>query len=174
MCELHFFKQYFSNHCLFILYIYIYISLSQQFSRNSPTVVCIIKYLWFQITWITFSITFILFSLFQVTKLPSGLVIASLENYSPASRIGVLIRAGSRYEMIDNLGVTHLLRLAASLVYIIMTLCLTAVLFFCSFHFSMLLIPDDQGSVCLQDLPRCWGCRGKLKVSLLLSLNSFF
>lgn len=53
-----------------------------------------------------------------MTKLPSGLVIASLENYSPASRIGVLIRAGSRYEMIDNLGVTHLLRLAASLVYI--------------------------------------------------------
>uniref|UniRef100_A0A672NHX0 Cytochrome b-c1 complex subunit 2, mitochondrial-like n=1 Tax=Sinocyclocheilus grahami TaxID=75366 RepID=A0A672NHX0_SINGR len=51
----------------------------------------------------------------QVTKLPSGLVIASLENYSPASRIGVLVRAGSRYETIDNLGVSHLLRLAASL-----------------------------------------------------------
>ncbi|KAG1936025.1 Insulinase (Peptidase family M16) protein [Pimephales promelas] len=51
----------------------------------------------------------------QVTKLSSGLVIASLENYSPASRIGVLVRAGSRYESIDNLGVTHMLRLAASL-----------------------------------------------------------
>uniref|UniRef100_A0A672NDI2 Cytochrome b-c1 complex subunit 2, mitochondrial-like n=1 Tax=Sinocyclocheilus grahami TaxID=75366 RepID=A0A672NDI2_SINGR len=51
----------------------------------------------------------------DVTKLPSGLVIASLENYSPASRIGVLVRAGSRYETIDNLGVSHLLRLAASL-----------------------------------------------------------
>lgn len=51
----------------------------------------------------------------QVTKLPSGLVIASLENYSPASRIGVLVKAGSRYETTDNLGVTHLLRLAASL-----------------------------------------------------------
>ncbi|XP_051969234.1 cytochrome b-c1 complex subunit 2, mitochondrial isoform X1 [Xyrauchen texanus] len=51
----------------------------------------------------------------HVTKLPSGLVIASLENYSPASRIGVLIKAGSRYERMDNLGVTHLLRLAASL-----------------------------------------------------------
>uniref|UniRef100_A0A672LIV0 Cytochrome b-c1 complex subunit 2, mitochondrial-like n=1 Tax=Sinocyclocheilus grahami TaxID=75366 RepID=A0A672LIV0_SINGR len=35
--------------------------------------------------------------------------------YSPASRIGVLVRAGSRYETMDNLGVTHLLRLAASL-----------------------------------------------------------
>lgn len=58
------------------------------------------------------------FSPIQVTKLPNGLVIASLENYSPASRIGVLVRAGSRYEAIDNLGVTHMLRLAASLVYI--------------------------------------------------------
>lgn len=51
----------------------------------------------------------------QVTKLPSGLVIASVENYSPASRIGVLIKAGSRYETPDNLGVTHLLRLSANL-----------------------------------------------------------
>lgn len=56
------------------------------------------------------------FLFFQVTKLPSGLVIASLENYSPASRIGVLVKAGSRYETADNLGVTHLLRQAASLV----------------------------------------------------------
>ncbi|KAJ0015797.1 hypothetical protein NQD34_014087 [Periophthalmus magnuspinnatus] len=51
----------------------------------------------------------------QVTKLPSGLVIASQENYSPASKIGVFIKAGCRYETPDNLGVTHLLRLAASL-----------------------------------------------------------
>ncbi|XP_048088368.1 cytochrome b-c1 complex subunit 2, mitochondrial isoform X1 [Alosa alosa] len=51
----------------------------------------------------------------HVTKLPSGLVIASLENYSPASKIGVLIKAGSRYETPDNLGVTHLLRLSANL-----------------------------------------------------------
>ncbi|XP_030631137.1 cytochrome b-c1 complex subunit 2, mitochondrial isoform X1 [Chanos chanos] len=51
----------------------------------------------------------------QVTKLPSGLVIASLENYSPASKIGVFVRAGSRYETMDNQGVTHLLRLASSL-----------------------------------------------------------
>uniref|UniRef100_A0A4W4G6E2 Ubiquinol-cytochrome c reductase core protein 2b n=1 Tax=Electrophorus electricus TaxID=8005 RepID=A0A4W4G6E2_ELEEL len=51
----------------------------------------------------------------EVTKLPSGLVIASLENYSPASRIGVLVRAGSRYETFDSLGVTHLLRLASGL-----------------------------------------------------------
>ncbi|KAI1895972.1 hypothetical protein AGOR_G00090020 [Albula goreensis] len=51
----------------------------------------------------------------QVTKLPSGLVIASLENYSPASRIGVFVKAGCRYETADNQGVTHLLRLAANL-----------------------------------------------------------
>uniref|UniRef100_A0A7N6AL86 Ubiquinol-cytochrome c reductase core protein 2b n=1 Tax=Anabas testudineus TaxID=64144 RepID=A0A7N6AL86_ANATE len=51
----------------------------------------------------------------QVTKLPSGLVIASLENYSPASKIGVFIKAGCRYETPDNQGVTHLLRLASNL-----------------------------------------------------------
>uniref|UniRef100_A0AAX7VBX5 Ubiquinol-cytochrome c reductase core protein 2b n=1 Tax=Astatotilapia calliptera TaxID=8154 RepID=A0AAX7VBX5_ASTCA len=52
----------------------------------------------------------------QVTRLPSGLVIASLENYSPASKIGVFIKAGCRYETPENQGVTHLLRLASGLV----------------------------------------------------------
>ncbi|XP_047466009.1 cytochrome b-c1 complex subunit 2, mitochondrial isoform X2 [Mugil cephalus] len=51
----------------------------------------------------------------QVTKLPSGLVIASLENYSPVSKIGVFIKAGSRYETHGNYGVTHVLRLASTL-----------------------------------------------------------
>nr|XP_020471576.1 cytochrome b-c1 complex subunit 2, mitochondrial-like [Monopterus albus] len=51
----------------------------------------------------------------QVTRLPSGLVIASLENYSPASKIGVFVKAGCRYETHENLGVTHLLRLASNL-----------------------------------------------------------
>ncbi|XP_051925671.1 cytochrome b-c1 complex subunit 2, mitochondrial [Hippocampus zosterae] len=51
----------------------------------------------------------------QVTRLPSGLVIASLENYSPASKIGVFVKAGCRYETLDNQGVTHVLRLAADL-----------------------------------------------------------
>ncbi|XP_035469859.1 cytochrome b-c1 complex subunit 2, mitochondrial isoform X1 [Scophthalmus maximus] len=51
----------------------------------------------------------------HVTRLPSGLVIASLENYSPASKIGVFVKAGSRYETSENQGVTHLLRLASSL-----------------------------------------------------------
>ncbi|XP_008313342.1 cytochrome b-c1 complex subunit 2, mitochondrial [Cynoglossus semilaevis] len=51
----------------------------------------------------------------QVTKLSSGLVIASLENYSPASKIGVVVKAGCRYETPENQGVTHLLRLASNL-----------------------------------------------------------
>uniref|UniRef100_H2LEW5 Ubiquinol-cytochrome c reductase core protein 2b n=1 Tax=Oryzias latipes TaxID=8090 RepID=H2LEW5_ORYLA len=51
----------------------------------------------------------------QVTRLPSGLVIASLENYSPASKIGVFVKAGCRYETPENVGVTHLLRLASNL-----------------------------------------------------------
>ncbi|KAI4807199.1 hypothetical protein KUCAC02_027026 [Chaenocephalus aceratus] len=51
----------------------------------------------------------------HVTRLPSGLVIASLENYSPASKIGVFVRSGCRYETPENQGVTHVLRLASSL-----------------------------------------------------------
>lgn len=51
----------------------------------------------------------------EFTKLPNGLVIASLENYAPASRIGLFIKAGSRYENSNNLGTSHLLRLASSL-----------------------------------------------------------
>ncbi|KAM4525253.1 cytochrome b-c1 complex subunit 2, mitochondrial isoform 1-T1 [Odontesthes bonariensis] len=51
----------------------------------------------------------------HVSKLPSGLVIASLENYSPASKIGVFVKAGCRYETLENQGVTHLVRLASNL-----------------------------------------------------------
>lgn len=51
----------------------------------------------------------------QVSKLPNGLVIASLENYSPLSRVGVFVKAGSRYETLENQGVSHVLRLAANL-----------------------------------------------------------
>uniref|UniRef100_A0ACB8FKS3 Uncharacterized protein n=1 Tax=Sphaerodactylus townsendi TaxID=933632 RepID=A0ACB8FKS3_9SAUR len=51
----------------------------------------------------------------EITKLPNGLIIASLENYSPVSRIGVFIKAGSRYETTANLGITHLLRLSSNL-----------------------------------------------------------
>ncbi|KAG3259463.1 cytochrome b-c1 complex subunit 2, mitochondrial [Ictidomys tridecemlineatus] len=51
----------------------------------------------------------------EFTKLPNGLVIASLENYAPASRIGLFIKAGSRFEDSNNLGTSHLLRLASTL-----------------------------------------------------------
>ncbi|XP_041633971.1 cytochrome b-c1 complex subunit 2, mitochondrial [Cheilinus undulatus] len=51
----------------------------------------------------------------QVSKLPNGLVIASLENYSPLSSVGVFVKAGSRYETMENQGITHVLRLAGNL-----------------------------------------------------------
>lgn len=51
----------------------------------------------------------------QVSKLPNGLVIASLENYSPMSSVGLFIKAGSRHETVQSPGVTHLLRLASNL-----------------------------------------------------------
>uniref|UniRef100_A0A8C7XC10 Ubiquinol-cytochrome c reductase core protein 2a n=1 Tax=Oryzias sinensis TaxID=183150 RepID=A0A8C7XC10_9TELE len=52
---------------------------------------------------------------FEVSKLPNGLVIASIENYSPVSSVGVFVKAGSRYETAENQGVSHVLRLAANL-----------------------------------------------------------
>ncbi|XP_047215250.1 cytochrome b-c1 complex subunit 2, mitochondrial-like [Girardinichthys multiradiatus] len=51
----------------------------------------------------------------QVSKLPNGLVIASLENYFPLSSVSVFVKAGSLHENADNLGVSHVLRLAANL-----------------------------------------------------------
>ncbi|XP_068100921.1 cytochrome b-c1 complex subunit 2, mitochondrial [Hyperolius riggenbachi] len=51
----------------------------------------------------------------QITKLPNGLVVATIENYSPASKIAVFVKAGSRYETGSNLGVNHVLRLASNL-----------------------------------------------------------
>lgn len=51
----------------------------------------------------------------EFTKLPNGLVIASMENYAPTARIGLFIKAGSRYEDANILGTSHLLRLASGL-----------------------------------------------------------
>uniref|UniRef100_A0A6Q2XYA9 Ubiquinol-cytochrome c reductase core protein 2a n=1 Tax=Esox lucius TaxID=8010 RepID=A0A6Q2XYA9_ESOLU len=45
----------------------------------------------------------------------SHLLIASLENNSPVSSVGVFVKAGSRYEAVENQGVCHILRLAANL-----------------------------------------------------------
>ena len=49
------------------------------------------------------------------TKLPSGVIVTSIENYLPVSKIGVFLRAGSRYETSENLGITHVLRNAVGL-----------------------------------------------------------
>ena len=45
----------------------------------------------------------------------NGLTIASLENYSPVTTIGVAIKAGARNEGYDNAGVTHALRVASGM-----------------------------------------------------------
>src|SRR6185437_6545679 len=46
----------------------------------------------------------------KTTTLPNGLVVTSLANQSPIARIGVIVRAGARYEPLDQLGLTHTLR----------------------------------------------------------------
>ncbi|XP_023226305.1 cytochrome b-c1 complex subunit 2, mitochondrial-like [Centruroides sculpturatus] len=51
----------------------------------------------------------------KITNLPNGKTIASIENYSPVSRITVLVKAGPRFENDDNLGISHCLRNAAGL-----------------------------------------------------------
>jgi ubiquinol-cytochrome c reductase core subunit 2 len=51
----------------------------------------------------------------KLSKLPNGLVVASYENYDPIARIAVLVKAGSRYEDHNNLGISHALRNAAGL-----------------------------------------------------------
>lgn len=51
----------------------------------------------------------------KVTVLPSGKVVASVENYSPLSKIAVIVKAGSRYETDDNIGISHCLRNCAGL-----------------------------------------------------------
>uniref|UniRef100_A0A8C5PNY1 Uncharacterized protein n=1 Tax=Leptobrachium leishanense TaxID=445787 RepID=A0A8C5PNY1_9ANUR len=51
----------------------------------------------------------------EITKLPNGVLVAALEKYSPTSNIGVFMKAGSRYENANNLGVNHVLRLAGNL-----------------------------------------------------------
>ena len=54
-----------------------------------------------------------LFYFLQVTKV-NDLTVASIETYAPLSRISLVVRAGSRYEPVDQLGLTHFVRLAAA------------------------------------------------------------
>ncbi|XP_067876077.1 cytochrome b-c1 complex subunit 2, mitochondrial-like isoform X2 [Heterodontus francisci] len=51
----------------------------------------------------------------QMSQLRNGLVIAALENYCPVSKVGIFVKAGSRYEDAGNLGITHCLRVASNL-----------------------------------------------------------
>jgi len=51
----------------------------------------------------------------KVSTLPSGLTVASIENHSPVTTLGVVIKAGSRNEGHDNAGVSHALRIASGM-----------------------------------------------------------
>lgn len=46
----------------------------------------------------------------KVTTLPSGAVVASLENNAPISHVALLFKAGSRYEVPSTHGASHILR----------------------------------------------------------------
>ncbi|XP_055938930.1 cytochrome b-c1 complex subunit 2, mitochondrial-like [Argiope bruennichi] len=51
----------------------------------------------------------------QVSQISSGITVASVENYSPITRISAVVKAGSRYETPQNTGIVHLLRHCAVL-----------------------------------------------------------
>uniref|UniRef100_A0A6M2CVL3 Putative ubiquinol--cytochrome c reductase synganglion overexpressed n=1 Tax=Rhipicephalus microplus TaxID=6941 RepID=A0A6M2CVL3_RHIMP len=51
----------------------------------------------------------------ETSTLPSGLTVTALENYSPVTRLAIVVKAGARYEDGSNLGITHTLRNAATL-----------------------------------------------------------
>lgn len=50
----------------------------------------------------------------KVTRLPNGVVVATLENYSPVTSLAIVFGAGARYEPSNELGLTHCLRMASS------------------------------------------------------------
>ncbi|XP_055376835.1 cytochrome b-c1 complex subunit 2, mitochondrial [Condylostylus longicornis] len=49
------------------------------------------------------------------TALPNKLVVATADSHLPASRISIVFRAGSRFENYENMGASHMLRIAAGL-----------------------------------------------------------
>ncbi|XP_065283843.1 cytochrome b-c1 complex subunit 2, mitochondrial [Dermacentor albipictus] len=51
----------------------------------------------------------------ETSTLPNGLTVTTLENYSPITRLAIVVKAGARYEDGSNLGITHTLRNAATL-----------------------------------------------------------
>jgi len=54
----------------------------------------------------------------QVSTLENGLRVVSLETHSPKSRVGLFINAASRHETPSTMGITHMLRNAAFLVWL--------------------------------------------------------
>jgi ubiquinol-cytochrome c reductase core subunit 2 len=50
----------------------------------------------------------------HVTKQPNGVVVASVENHSPVSRLAVYMNAGPRNERPEEVGICHVLRNAAN------------------------------------------------------------
>ena len=52
----------------------------------------------------------------RVTKLNSGVTVASLENHSPVTRIAAVLSVGSRDEAQNEQGASHALRVVSSLV----------------------------------------------------------
>ena len=55
----------------------------------------------------------------KVTTLSNGVKVASVDAASPTSRIGVFLKCGSRYETLENRGISHVLRAGAFLVCIL-------------------------------------------------------
>ena len=51
----------------------------------------------------------------RITKLDNGLRVASIENGSPVSQVGIIVNAGSRIESRKELGITHFLRVATNM-----------------------------------------------------------
>merc|ERR1711892_1529335 len=51
----------------------------------------------------------------KVSTLKNGLNVASIENHSPVTTLGVIIKSGSRNEGYENAGISHALHIAAGL-----------------------------------------------------------
>ncbi|XP_065826787.1 cytochrome b-c1 complex subunit 2, mitochondrial-like [Oscarella lobularis] len=49
----------------------------------------------------------------KISKLDNGFTVTSLETHSPVAKVALLVKAGSRYEAAESLGVTHHLRATA-------------------------------------------------------------
>lgn len=50
----------------------------------------------------------------KITQLPNGVVVASVENGAPVSRVAIVYNAGPRFESYENQGVTHYIRTLSS------------------------------------------------------------